>query len=149
MLGKVVDGLVRNAVENTPDEGKIEIRTHREGDRIALSVHDFGIGIAEEHSEEIFQGYLPTQDVMEYSTKKPFDFYAGGKGADLLRMKIFSEKYHFNISMDSHYCPHIEQSQGRVCPGVISKCSPCKKREDCFSSSGTCFTLSFPESKTP
>ncbi len=147
MLGKVVDGLIRNAVENTPDEGKIKIRADREGDRIEFSVHDFGIGIAEEHSEKIFQGYLPTQDLMRYSTKSPYDFYAGGKGADLLRMKIFSEKYHFNISMESQYCPHIEQSQGGVCPGVISKCSACEKREDCLSCSGTCFTLSFQESK--
>ncbi len=149
MLGKVVDGLIRNAVENTPDGGRIEIRAGREGNRIEFSVHDFGIGIAEEHREKIFQGYLPTQDLMRYSTKNPFDFDAGGNGADLLRMKIFSEKYHFNISMESRYCPHIEQSQGGVCPGVISKCSACEKREDCFSSSGTCFTLSFQESTTP
>jgi K+-sensing histidine kinase KdpD len=149
MLGKVIDGLIRNAVENTPDEGRIEIKANKEGDRIELSVHDFGIGISEEYSEKIFQGYLPTQDLMRYSTKSPYDFYAGGKGADLLRMKIFSEKYHFNISMESQYCPHIEQSQGGVCPGVISKCSACKKGEDCLSSGGTCFTLSFQESKTP
>lgn len=149
MLGKVVDGLIRNAVENTPDEGRIEIRANKEGDRIEFSVHDFGIGIAEEYSEKIFQGYLPTQDLMKYSTKSPYDFYAGGKGADLLRMKIFSEKYHFNISMESQYCPHIEQSQGGVCPGVISKCSACKKGEDCLSNGGTCFTLSFQESKAP
>lgn len=147
MLGKVIDGLIRNAIENTPDEGRIEIRANQEGDRIEFSVHDFGIGIAEEHSEKIFQGYFPTQDLMRYSTKSPYDFYAGGKGADLLRMKIFSEKYHFNISMESRYCPHIDQSQGGVCPGVISKCSACKKTEDCLSSGGTCFTLSFQESK--
>ena len=147
MLGKVIDGLIRNAIENTPDEGRIEIKTNKEGDRIEFSVHDFGIGIAEEHSEKIFQGYLPTQDLMRYSTKSPYDFYAGGKGADLLRMKIFSEQYHFNISMESRYCPHIDQSQGGVCPGVISKCSACKKTEDCLSSGGTCFTLSFQESK--
>ncbi|MBN1830639.1 MAG: GAF domain-containing protein [Deltaproteobacteria bacterium] len=133
MLGKVIDGLIRNAIENTPDEGRIEIRANNEGDRIEFSVHDFGIGIAEKHCEKIFQGYLPTQDLMRYSTKSPYDFYAGGKGADLLRMKIFSEKYHFNISMESRYCPHIDQSQGGVCPGVISKCSA--------------LTLSFQESK--
>ncbi len=147
MLEKVIDGLIRNAVENTPDEGRIEIRANKEGDRIEFSVHDFGIGIAEDHIEKVFQGYLPTQDLMRYSTKSPYDFYAGGKGADLLRMKIFSEKYHFNISMESRYCPHIDHSQGGVCPGVISKCSACKKTEDCLSSGGTCFTLSFQESK--
>jgi signal transduction histidine kinase len=149
ILEKVIDGLIRNAVENTPDEGRIEIRAGKEGGRIEFSVHDFGIGIAEEHKENIFQGYLPTQDLMRYSSKSPYDFYAGGKGADLLRMKIFSEKYHFNISMESQYCPHIEQSQEGVCPGVISKCSACKEREDCLSSSGTRFTLSFQESKIP
>jgi hypothetical protein len=145
VLGKVVEGLVKNAVENTPDKGRIEIRASNKNDVIEIVVQDFGIGITKEHREKIFQGYLPTQDLMTYSTKEPFDFYAGGKGADLLRMKIFSEKYNFEISMNSEYCPHIDNSEGGKCPGNISKCSACKNKEDCYTSGGTCFYLIFKQ----
>ena len=48
MLEKVVDGLLRNAIEATPDEGKIEITVHPKGDGGELIVHDYGIGIVEE-----------------------------------------------------------------------------------------------------
>ena len=145
VLKKIVDGLIKNAVENTPDQGKIEIRTRKKDDAIEITIQDFGIGITKEHWERIFQGYLPTQDLLTYSTKAPFDFYAGGKGADLLRMKIFSEKYNFEISMDSEYCRHIENSEEGRCPGKISKCFACKKAEDCYASSGTCFSLIFKQ----
>ncbi len=143
VFNKIFDGLVKNAVENTPDQGKIEIRVKGKGDVIEMTVQDFGTGIRKEHREKIFQGYLPTQDLMSYSTKEPFEFYAGGKGADLLRMKIFSEKYNFEISMDSEYCSHIDNSEGGKCPGNISLCSACKKAEDCYTISGTRFSLAF------
>ena len=143
ILIKIFEGLLRNAVENTPDQGRIEVRINGKDDAIEIVVHDFGIGVRNEHKEKIFQGYLPTQDLLTYSTKEPFDFYAGGKGADLLRIKIFSEKFNFEISMDSEFCRHIDNSEGGKCPGNISKCSACKKTEDCYASSGTTFSLIF------
>ena len=143
VLIKIFEGLLKNAVENTPDQGRIEVRVNGKDDAIELVVQDFGIGVRNEHKEKIFQGYLPTQDLLTYSTKEPFDFDAGGKGADLLRIKIFSEKFNFEISMDSEYCRHIDDSEGGKCPGNISKCSACKKAEDCYTSSGTAFSLIF------
>jgi signal transduction histidine kinase len=143
ILTKIVDCLIKNAVENTPDQGRIEIRTNEKDGSIEIVVQDFGIGITKEHREKIFQGYVPTQDLMTYSSKEPFEFYAGGKGADLLRMKIFSEKYNFEISMDSKYCRHIDDSEGGRCPGNIGKCSACERVEDCYESSGTSFSLIF------
>jgi len=50
-------------------------------------VHDYGVGIIEDAQKRIFEGFLSTQDTMAYSSKRAFDFNAGGKGADLLRMK--------------------------------------------------------------
>jgi len=38
---------------------------------------------------------------MDYFSKHPFDFNAGGKGADLLRMKVFGERYGFQLNMTS------------------------------------------------
>ncbi|MCP4668373.1 MAG: HAMP domain-containing histidine kinase, partial [Deltaproteobacteria bacterium] len=100
-LAKVVDGLVKNAVENTPDEGKMEVLVRREGEGAMLIVRDWGVGITEDAKKRIFEGFFVTQDTMDYSSKRPFDFNAGGKGADLLRMRVFSERYHFKIDMDS------------------------------------------------
>ncbi|MBW2193704.1 MAG: GAF domain-containing protein, partial [Deltaproteobacteria bacterium] len=42
VLQKVVDGLIRNAVENTPDEGKIEVNAGKRGKGIEFVVHDYG-----------------------------------------------------------------------------------------------------------
>jgi GAF domain-containing protein len=143
VLHKVVDGLLRNAVENTPDEGKIEVAVHREGHGALLIVRDYGVGIPEEAQKRIFEGFFTTRDTMAYSSKRPFDFNAGGKGADLLRMKIFSERYHFQIHMASTRCKHLP-SESDVCPGRISQCPHCSRAENCHESGGTIFTVYFP-----
>ena len=142
-LQKVIDGLIKNAVENTPDEGKIEITVRKKGKGSELVVHDYGVGIIEEAQRRIFEGFFTTQDAMLYSSKRPYDFNAGGKGADLLRMKIFSERYNFKIDMTSSRCRFIPK-ESDVCPGRISICTFCKKKEDCYHSGGTIFSLYFP-----
>jgi len=108
-----------------------------------LLVHDFGVGIIEESQRRIFEGFFTTQDAMVYSSKRPYDFNAGGKGADLLRMKIFSERYNFKIDMTSSRCGFIPK-ESDICPGRISICTFCKKKEDCYHSGGTIFSLYFP-----
>jgi PAS domain S-box-containing protein len=143
VIRKVIDGLIKNAVENTPDEGKIEIAVQPKGEGALLLVHDYGVGIPEEAQKRIFEGFFHTQDTMAYSSKRPFDFNAGGKGADLLRMKIFSERYHFQIDMASVRCKHLMNAT-TVCPGRISQCPVCSGTESCHQSGGTVFTLYFP-----
>jgi len=143
VIRKVIDGLIKNAVENTPDEGRIEIAVQPKAEGALLLVHDYGIGIPEEAQKRIFEGFFHTQDTMAYSSKRPFDFNAGGKGADLLRMKIFSERYHFQIDMASVRCKHLLQDTAE-CPGRISQCPICSGTESCHRSGGTVFTLYFP-----
>jgi PAS domain S-box-containing protein len=143
VLQKVIDGLIKNAVENTPDEGRIEIAVQPKGEGALLLVHDYGVGIPEEAQKRIFEGFFHTQDTMAYSSKRPFDFNAGGKGADLLRMKIFSERYHFQIDMASARCKYLIKDTD-VCPGRISQCPFCSGAESCHQSGGTVFSLNFP-----
>jgi PAS domain S-box-containing protein len=143
VLEKVVDGLIRNAIEATPDEGKIEITVHRKGDGGELTVHDYGVGITEDNQKRLFEGFFTTHDTMAYSSKRPFDFYAGGKGADLLRMKIFAERFNFEIDMESSRCGFIPKDSD-LCPGKISECRFCKEREDCLKSGETTFNVYFP-----
>ncbi len=142
VLQKVFDGLIRNAVENTPDEGRIKVGVQKKGAGALLTVHDYGVGITEEDQSRIFEGFFPAGDTMNYSTKRPFDFSAGGKGADLLRMKILSERYGFQITMTSTRCGFIPK-EADLCPGRISDCSFCKQREDCFLSGETIFSVNF------
>jgi len=146
-LRKLVIGLVKNAIENTPDEGKIEITCREKGIGVELLVRDYGVGITLENKRRIFEGFFVTQETMDYSTKREFDFNAGGKGADLLRMKIFSERYHFKIDMTSVRCRYIPTDKD-ICPGVISKCRFCTKTSDCYESGWTTFTVFFPFAPT-
>ncbi|MBN1848239.1 MAG: PAS domain S-box protein [Deltaproteobacteria bacterium] len=148
VFNKIIDGIIKNAVENTPDGGKIRVSVHGVGGGTQIEIRDFGVGIIEENQDRIFEGFFSTQDTMDYSTKRPFDFGAGGKGADLLRMKIFSERYHFIIEMESSRCRYLVDKTYE-CPGNIQSCAFCKKEDDCYASGGTKFTLFFPsESKS-
>jgi len=143
-LAKIVKGIVKNAIENTPDEGKIEICARNSGNAVELRIQDWGVGIVPEQQRHIFEGFYHTQDTMLYSSGKPFDFNAGGRGADLLRTKIFSERFNFTISMTSSRCKFIPQPTD-VCPGRISDCGFCKTVQNCHESGGTTFELLFPE----
>jgi signal transduction histidine kinase len=120
-LQKVVDGLIRNAVENTPDGCNIKVQVHGTGRKVELVVHDQGIGLTEEAQKRIFEGFFTTQETLQYSSRQPFDFDAGGKGADLLRMKIFSERYNFKISMTSKRCSRLPNATDQ-CGGSKMHC---------------------------
>jgi len=146
VLHKVIEGLVRNAVENTPDEAKVEVLVRKKGVGAELLVRDYGTGIAEEAQRRIFEGLFTTRDTLAYSSKRPFDFMAGGKGADLLRMKIFSERYHFRINVTSTRCRFIT-GEDQVCPGRVSKCPHCSTTEGCHRSVATTFSVYFPPAR--
>ena len=143
ILENVLVGLLRNAVENTPDEGTIQILSAQQGDRILLKVRDFGIGITEENQKSIFAGLFHTQETDLYTSKKPYDFNAGGKGLDLLKMKAYGRRLGFDLSMESRRCVHLPTDRD-VCPGKISACRHCQSPEDCRSSGESTFCLSLP-----
>jgi signal transduction histidine kinase len=142
-LQKSFDGLLKNAIENTPDEGRVEILVESKGAGTLLEVRDFGVGITPENQIRIFEGFFSTREIMDYSSKKPYDFNAGGKGADLLRMKIFSERYDYKLELKSTRCASLPQDSD-VCPGRISACPTCQNGAGCHQSAATIFALYFP-----
>ena len=142
-LQKIFDGLLKNAIENTPDEGRVEVVVKPRRDGALLQVRDFGVGITQDDQVRIFEGFFTTRDTMDYSSRKPFDFNAGGKGSDLLRIKIFAERYGFEIEMSSNRCP-LMLKDGFTCPGRISACSRCNTGDACHQSVATSFSLYFP-----
>ncbi len=144
-LEKVCSGILRNAVENTPDQGRIEVTAKTEGDQVVIRFRDFGTGITTENQRLVFTGFFHTQDTDHYSTKVPYDFNAGGSGADLLRTKVFSERYGFEIDFESTRCSYIPEDTDE-CPGRISLCRFISNRSGCFAS-GTIFSLKIPLNK--
>ncbi len=145
-LARVCQGILRNAVENTPDEGRVEVTAAMAGERLEIRFRDFGIGITPENQKLIFSGFFHTQDTDYYSTKTPYDFNAGGSGADLLRSRVFSERYGFSIDFDSTRCAFIPADTDE-CPGQISRCSFIDDVSGCRAS-GTTFSLTIPIEKT-
>ncbi|GAK56387.1 multi-sensor signal transduction histidine kinase [Candidatus Vecturithrix granuli] len=142
VLSKIVEGLIRNAVENTPDGGKIEAMIRNGAEGPEFEVKDFGVGITPENQRLIFENYFPPYDTMRYSSRNPFDFNAGGKGFDLLRLKIFSERYHFKLQMRSQRCQYLLHPE-TICPGKVEHCAFCHTPEDCVHSGGTTMLVRF------
>jgi signal transduction histidine kinase len=142
VLSKIVEGLVRNAIENTPAGGRIDmtVRTGESGPE--FKVQDNGVGITEENQCLILDNYFTAYEPTQYSSGRPYDFNAGGKGIDLLRMKIFSEQYHFKIHLISSRCRYIPQNTD-TCPGNAAECVHYKKSEECQDVRGTTVTVQF------
>jgi len=142
-LKKVCRGFLRNAIENTPDEGKIEIKVRSEEGLARIDFQDFGIGITSENQKLIFGGFFHTQDTYRYASKNPYFFNAGGSGSDLLRAKVLSERFNFTVGFSSYRCRYLPRDKDE-CPGRISSCPFIEAREDCLSSGGSTFSLSLP-----
>jgi len=87
-----------------------------EDDQMVIRFRDFGTGITAENQRLVFSGFFHTQDTNYYSTKAPYDFNAGGSGADLLRAKVFSERYGFEIDFESTRCSYMPEDIDE-CPG--------------------------------
>jgi signal transduction histidine kinase len=60
-LRQVLDNLVRNAVEATPEGGRISLAARREGGERVLEVRDTGRGIEPDHLPRIFDLYFTTK----------------------------------------------------------------------------------------
>jgi PAS domain S-box-containing protein len=143
VLGKVIEGLLRNAVENTPDGGevRVSVRTGKAGPE--LEIRDTGIGISAENQQLIIGNFFTAYEPLQYSTRSPYDFKAGGKGLDLLRMQIFAERFGFKIRMDSRRCSFIPDEK-EECPGDTGECGPLRSADQCRDTGGTTVTLQFP-----
>jgi signal transduction histidine kinase len=119
----------------------VEVRCEQQ--RALFSISDTGVGITEENKSLIFENYFTTSATSKYATRKPFDFNAGGGGFDLLRIKLFSERYHYKITTTSNRCPFIPNEED-ACPGDTTFCKHLKAPDECFSSGGTTISVEFP-----
>jgi PAS domain S-box-containing protein len=142
VMEKIVEGLVRNAIENTPDQGRVTVAVHSGERGPQLEVHDTGVGITAEKQQLIFNHYFAPGDTMNYASRSPYDFNAGGKGVDLLRITVFAERYRFDTTMRSWRCRYIPTDSDQ-CPGDIQRCAFCSEPADCYASGGTTMQIRF------
>ncbi len=147
-MEKALMSLVKNAIENTPDGGTVTVSLERSTDGVALRVRDTGVGITEESRKQIFGGFYHARETDFYSTKKPFDFDAGGKSLELLKLRMFADAYRFRVACESTRCIHLS-GEDATCPGVISECSHVQDAAECARAGGTAFTLVFPIAPNP
>jgi signal transduction histidine kinase len=101
VLFKSFRGLLRNAIEATPDGGSIRVSWREASGHFRLEIQDFGVGIDAELQRQLFYGFVHAGETDNYSSGRPYDFGAGGKGLDLQRIKLFSERYGFKLSFSS------------------------------------------------
>ena len=148
VLEKAAGGLLKNAIESTPDEGRIALFAEKGEDGVRLRVQDHGIGITAVNKDLIFGGFFHTMDTELYSSKRPYEFNAGGAGADLLRIKVFSERFGFFVDFETRRCPHIPGDTD-LCPGKISRCPFATDREVCLTTGGSTFYMDFPVTTDP
>ena len=144
VLEKSIMSLLKNAIENTPDGGEILIALYGQPGTVEVEIKDTGVGITDDSQRYIFGGFYHSKATDMYSTKKPFDFGAGGKGLDLLRLKIFAETYHFRVEFNSTRCRYIP-SEKDLCPGDIAECDHVQNFAECAQSGGTAFKLIFQD----
>ena len=142
VLNKAFLTLIKNAVEATPDGGDIAVSLKRAGTLVIVEVRDTGIGITTESKAQIFEGFYHARETDLYTTKKPYDFGAGGKGLELLRLKMFAEMFRFTIECESRRCVHVPL-ESMLCPGSTDACAKVKDADECARASGTTFGLRF------
>jgi len=142
MLEKILMAPLKNAIENTPDGGTVSLSLVTSGGKAVFTITDTGVGITEESRKQIFSGFYHARKTDLYSTKRPFDFGAGGKGLDLLRVRILSQAYGFDVECVSTRCRHLPE-EGHLCPGSTANCRHLVRPQDCAESGSTLFRLTF------
>ena len=64
-IGQVLTNLLNNAIKYSPQANTVLIRASKDQNKILVSIQDFGIGIAKEHQQKIFERFYQVTDPAE------------------------------------------------------------------------------------
>ncbi len=92
-IGQVLLNLVGNALQYTPAGGVVTIRARQEREEVLISISDTGVGIADEHIDQIFTRFYRADS----SRSRP----AGGSGIGLTIAKHLTEAHGGRIWAES------------------------------------------------
>jgi signal transduction histidine kinase len=104
-LEQMLRNLISNARRHTPDEGSIDVRAMRQGDRVTIAVADTGCGIAAEHLPHVFERF--------YRADPSRDRATGGAGLGLAIVRRLAEAHGGTVTAAS-------EGQGRGATVTIS-----------------------------
>jgi PAS domain S-box-containing protein len=96
-IQQIIDNLVANSYQYTPDNGHIWLRVFRAGEELQVDVKDNGIGIHPEDQPRIFQRFFRGEDPMVLATS--------GTGLGLAIVKHLVEMHHGRIWFESTGVP--------------------------------------------
>src|SRR6059036_375812 len=109
-IKQIMNNLVSNAVKFTHPDGRVTLRARREGDALAVSVIDTGIGIKAEDQDRIFQAF--TQVDGSYARRYQ------GTGLGLTLVKKFVEMHGGSVTLKSRFGEGSEFTF--TIPGVVT-----------------------------
>jgi len=89
----ILDNLVSNAIQYTPEGGDVTIRCRLEEDAAVLEVEDTGIGIAPADQERVFERF--------YRVDKARSCELGGTGLGLAIVKHLTQAFGGEVGLDS------------------------------------------------
>jgi len=89
----LIRNLIDNAIRYTPSGGKIDVSIENEGNHVALSVSDNGIGLAKREIPRIFERF--------YRVDKARSRETGGTGLGLSIVKHIAENHQADIGVES------------------------------------------------
>jgi signal transduction histidine kinase len=84
-LRQAITNLIGNAIKYTPDDGRIEVRLARQGQRLNFEVEDNGYGISQEKQNHLFQRF--------YRAHEPGTDHIPGTGLGLSLVKTVIERH--------------------------------------------------------
>jgi len=93
LLSQVWMNLLHNAIKFTPDGGQITITLAMDGDSVAVSIADTGVGIAREDQVHLFERF--------YKVDKARDRLLGGNGLGLSLVKKIVELHGGSVAVES------------------------------------------------
>jgi signal transduction histidine kinase len=92
-IAQLVDNLVANAIKFTPKAGRVEIRAQQDGDAIALSVSDSGIGIPAGELPMLFERFFRASNAIANAIP--------GTGLGLAISQAIARAHHGTITVES------------------------------------------------
>ncbi len=92
-IHRVVNNLLDNAIKFSYENGKLDITTKQQGDKIVVSIRNTGIGISEENRKSIFERF--------FKQDKSRSINKSGVGLGLYLVKSIIQKHGETITVDS------------------------------------------------